>query len=48
MKKEKSQINGLFYHFKNLKREEKNKFKTRKGKAIRKLRAEINGIENRK
>lgn len=48
VKEKKPQPNNTCFHLKNLKRKEKNKLKTSKGKEILKVGAEIHDIESRK
>ena len=48
LKKEKSQINNLTYHLKELEKEEQTKPKVSRRKEIRKIREEINKIEIQK
>lgn len=47
-RKEKSQINNLSFHFKNLEKEEQSKTRTNRGKEMIKIRAEISEIDDRK
>ena len=47
-KQEKSQINNLTLHLKQLEKEEQTKPKVSRGEEIIKIRAEINGLESKK
>ena len=47
-KQEKSQINNLNLHLKELEKEEQTKLKVGEGKKIMKIRAEVNEIETKK